>query len=125
MSQLPDASWPFPLHVRLPSDLRAQVLVVHKAFVKRKRPLYTKRQEAISKIPEFWLKVVSGPLTLQALALVLRWGSERRPSAPRFPRCSSSSEVAYGAGPRTVGAAREESHASLKTFRTLLELCLP
>lgn len=36
-----------------------QVLIVHKAFLKRKRPLYAKRQEAIEHVPDFWLKVVS------------------------------------------------------------------
>ena len=36
-----------------------QVLMVHKAFLKRKRPLYSKRQEAIAEVPDFWLKVVS------------------------------------------------------------------
>lgn len=36
-----------------------QVLQVHKAFLKRKRPLYAKRQEAIAEVPDFWLKVVS------------------------------------------------------------------
>ena len=39
-----------------------QVLMVHKAFLKRKRPLYTKRQEAIAEVPDFWLKVVSQKL---------------------------------------------------------------
>eukprot|EP00752_Nemacystus_decipiens_P002528 g2372.t1 len=41
-----------------------QVLQVHKAFLKRKRPLYAKRQEAISEVPDFWLKVLlAHPMT--------------------------------------------------------------
>ncbi|CAM9521669.1 unnamed protein product [Ectocarpus sp. 12 AP-2014] len=41
-----------------------QVLLVHKAFLKRKRPLYIKRQEAIAQVPDFWLKVLlAHPLT--------------------------------------------------------------
>lgn len=41
-----------------------QVLLVHKAFMKRKRPLYVRRQAAISKVPDFWLKVLlAHPLT--------------------------------------------------------------
>ncbi|CAM9497427.1 unnamed protein product [Ectocarpus sp. 4 AP-2014] len=34
-----------------------KVLLVHKTFLKRKRPLYIKRQEAIAQVPDFWLKV--------------------------------------------------------------------
>eukprot|EP00903_Cladosiphon_okamuranus_P015140 g13999.t1 len=41
-----------------------QVLQVHKAFLKRKRPLYAKRQEAIAEVPDFWLKVLlAHPIT--------------------------------------------------------------
>ena len=36
-----------------------QVLLVHKEFLRRKRPLYARRQAAISKVPDFWLKVAS------------------------------------------------------------------
>lgn len=52
-----------------------QVLQVHKAFLKRKRPLYAKRQEAIAEVPDFWLKVV------RATALS---------AGARAPRCSST-----------------------------------
>lgn len=46
-------------NIRTRIPLHGQVLLVHKAFLKRKRPLYIRRQEAISKVPDFWLKVVS------------------------------------------------------------------
>lgn len=48
-----------------------QVLMVHKAFLKRKRPLYSKRQEAIAEVPDFWLKVVSQSTTWYEVGVLL------------------------------------------------------
>ena len=45
--------------------------MVHKAFLKRKRPLYSKRQEAIAEVPDFWLKVVSQSTTWYEVGVLL------------------------------------------------------
>lgn len=64
-----------------------QVLMVHKAFLKRKRPLYSKRQEAIAEVPDFWLKVVSHTSTTYEYALLCSeaggWNGDSKGSQAR------------------------------------------
>ena len=46
--------------IQINEEASDKVLEVEKQFNKVRRPIFNKRSEAISKIPEFWITVVSG-----------------------------------------------------------------
>lgn len=72
---------------------------MHKAFLKRKRPLYAKRQEAIADVPDFWLKVVSA-----GAALVSSPADPGEKSFFLFPSCCefNTGRVLETQNPRTL-----------------------
>ncbi|CAM9510247.1 unnamed protein product [Ectocarpus sp. 8 AP-2014] len=87
-----------------------QVLLVHKAFLKRKRPLYIKRQEAIVQVPDFWLKVPyisdGDQLALSYLEAVAV--HKATPAAAAVAASGSTAGAADGDKGRKSGASEEE-----------------